>query len=264
MKLVKKKQLRLWQLEHFGSGDAIDHFVTERHSFSDEEEFNISFSTSPDPAVVRKHRALLAEAMGVSEDRLFLPKQVHADHIVRVNAMTSHDLVADTDALITNDPTVCIGVMSADCVPILLYDKLHGAVGAVHAGWKGTVLHILQKTLHRMREEFGTEGKDVMAAIGPSVCQASYEVGDEVIQSVKQSFTNAAELLAPLENGKAKLDLWRANYVQLRHFGVQPEHIDIANTCTVIKNQNFFSARKGDSGRFAAGIKLLQPSVLDH
>ena len=258
MRPVKKKQLKLWQFEHFGSGEAIDHFVTQRHSFSEDEEFNISFSTSPDPAVVSRHRALLAEAMGVNANLLFLPRQVHADHIVRVNAMTPHDLLTDTDALISNDPKVCIAVMSADCVPILLYDKLHKAVGAVHAGWKGTVLHIVQKTLERMQLEFGTEGKDVMAAIGPSVCQASYEVGHEVVEAVKQNFNNADELLAPLENGKAKLDLWRANCSQLIHFGVKPEHIEIANTCTVIQNQHFFSARKGDSGRFAAGIRLLQ------
>jgi polyphenol oxidase len=146
--------------------------------------------------------------------------------------------------------------MSADCVPIILYDKKNKAVGAVHSGWRGTVARILEKTLTEMSKVFGTRGEDVYAGIGPSVSQDSYEVGEEVIHEVTKSFGHANELLIHVDNNKAKLDLWKANTVQLLEFGVRPNQIEVADLCTVKQNHYFFSARKGDSGRFAAGIVI--------
>jgi polyphenol oxidase len=248
--------LQLWQFRRLSEEKNINHFVSDRKSF-DDVDFNLSYSTSPDPNLVKVNRTLLAKAMGLNFDQLYIPRQVHKDQVLKVDVTTTVDALDETDALITNDTNVCIAVMSADCVPILLYDKKNHAAGAVHAGWKGTVAHILTKTLEAMQQAFGTDGADVVAAIGPSVCQASYEVGHEVVEAVRQSFKQAEALLQLQDNGKAKLDLWQANYVQLTAFGVKPENIEVANTCTVIHNQHFFSARKGDSGRFAAGIRLL-------
>lgn len=249
-------ELRLWQFSNLSEEKDIAHFISDRKSF-DDVDFNLSYSTSPDPILVKVNRDRLAKAMGLAFESLCIPRQVHKDHILKVDAITTTESMEETDALITNDTNVCIAVMSADCVPILLYDKKNQAAGAVHSGWKGTVAHILSKTLQAMHLEYGTQGTDVIAAIGPSVCQSSYEVGHEVVEAVRKSFSNADDLLQTQENGKAKLDLWQANYVQLTAFGIKPENIEVANTCTVIHNQHFFSARKGDSGRFAAGIRLL-------
>jgi polyphenol oxidase len=248
--------LKLWHFTILSVQKNINHFVSDRKSF-DDDDFNLSYSTSPDPNLVKLNRERVAKTMGVTFDQLYIPRQVHKDHVLKVDATTTADALEETDALITKDTNVCIAVMSADCVPILLYDKKNHVAGAVHSGWKGTVAHILTKTLQAMQHEFGTQGADVLAAIGPSVCQTSYEVGSEVIEAVRKSFSQSGALLQPLDNGKAKLDLWQANYVQLTDFDVRPENIEIANTCTVISNQHFFSARKGDSGRFAAGIRLL-------
>ncbi|GCC50056.1 peptidoglycan editing factor PgeF [Chryseotalea sanaruensis] len=248
--------LKLWQFSKLYEEKNITHFVTDRKSFN-EIDFNLSYSTSPDPLLVEVNRKQLTKTIGLDFEQLYIPRQVHKDHILKVDVSTNKDSLEETDALITNDTNVCIAVMSADCVPILLYDKKNQAVGAVHSGWKGTVAHILTKTLQAMQREFGTHGVDVVAAIGPSVCQASYEVGHEVADAVRKSFNNADVLLQLQENGKAKLDLWQANYIQLTSFGVKPENIAVANACTVIHNQHFFSARKGDIGRFAAGIRLL-------
>ncbi len=248
--------LKLWQFTSLSKEKNINHFVSDRKSF-DDDDFNLSYSTSPDPQLVKLNRERVAKTMGVAFDQLYIPRQVHKDHVLKVDARTTANALEETDALITNDTHVCIAVMSADCVPILLYDKKNHAAGAVHSGWKGTVAHILTKTLQAMQHEFGTQGTDVVAAIGPSVCQASYEVGHEVVEAVRKSFSNADVLLQPQANGKAKLDLWQANYVQLTAFGVKQENIQVANTCTVIHNLHFFSARKGDTGRFAAGIRLL-------
>lgn len=250
------RDLKLWQFTSLSEQKNVNHFVSDRKSF-DDADFNLSYSTSPDPNLVKVNRERVAKAMGLTFDQLYIPRQVHKDHILKVDGTTTSDALEETDALITNDTNVCIAVMSADCVPILLLDEKNHAVGAVHSGWKGTVAHILTKTLGTMQQEFGTNGADVVAAIGPSVCQASYEVGHEVVEAVRKSFSKSDVLLQLQDNGKAKLDLWQANYVQLIDFGVMPENIEVANICTVIHNQHFFSARKGDSGRFAAGIRLL-------
>lgn len=247
--------LQLWQFEKLAEV-GVRHFVSGRRSAGSDAEFNVSFSTAPDPVRVSQHRKLLAEAMKIDPAHLYFPRQTHEDRIVRVTMRTQPHELENTDALITNQPGCCVAVMSADCVPILLYDTQNQAAAAVHSGWRGTVAHILTKTLNQMQAVFGTQGVDVIATIGPSVCQQSYEVGDEVIRAVQTSFSNHSELLETQSNGKAKLDLWMANYVQLKGFGVPEENIEIANLCTVMNNSHFFSARRGDTGRFAAGIVL--------
>jgi copper oxidase (laccase) domain-containing protein len=101
---------------------------------------------------------------------------------------------------------------------------------------------------------FGTKGEDLVAGIGPSVSQESYEVGEEVVSEISRSFGKESGLMIPQAGNKAKLDLWKANTMQLLEFGVNKNAIEISDLCTVINNSHFFSARKGDSGRFAAGI----------
>ena len=107
-----------------------------------------------------------------------------------------------------------------------------------------------------MKATFGTRGEDIYAGIGPSVSQDSYEVGEEVVSAVDRSFGTNHELTIPVGSNKAMLDLWKANKLQLMEFGVQPSRIEISDLCTVKNNNHFFSARKGDAGRFAAGILL--------
>ncbi len=257
MKKVSIQGLDLWQFEGLSKETTIRHFVTDRASHQSTKEFTLSYSSLPDREEIQQNRNLLATAMGVKNSHLVFPSQVHKTRIVRVTPETSKEEVSETDALISNSKGICIAVMSADCTPILLYDKKNNAVGAVHSGWRGTVARILEKTLHQMRTTFGTKGEDLYAAIGPSVCQESYEVGEEVVQSVHDSFGKESGLLIAQHNNKAKLDLWKANKVQLLEFGVLPSQIEISHLCTVINNNHFFSARKGDTGRFAAGIMLV-------
>jgi YfiH family protein len=235
----------------------VSHFVTDRSSDGVEKEFTLSLSSTPDKDSVYNNRAKLASAMGVSTSQLYLPSQVHKTRIVNVNGQTQKEELQETDALITNEKNICIAVMSADCVPILLYDRMNKAVGAIHSGWRGTVTLILQKTLHEMQKVFGTKGEDIVAGIGPSVCHDSYEVGEEVVREVNAAFKESSTLLIPQPNAKAKLDLWKANVIQLRDFGVPQSQIEISDLCTVKNNDHFFSARKGDAGRFAAGIMLI-------
>jgi YfiH family protein len=257
MKKIHNNGLALWEFDSLGAQAGIKHFVTTREAAINGKEFTLSYSSSPDREEIRDNRKLLATALGISESYLYFPSQVHTTKIVRVSSSTVVSDLQETDALITDEKNICIAVMSADCVPILLYDKKNCAVGAVHSGWRGTVAKILEKTLLEMNRVFGTAGEDVIAGIGPSVCQDSYEVGEEVIDSIQKTFGDKNELLITQPNNKAKLDLWKANKLQLLDFGVSETAIEISNLCTVKNNNDFFSARKGDSGRFAAGIMLV-------
>ena len=210
----------------------------------------------PDRDVIRTNRSRVAEAMGIEPGRLVFPSQVHQTKVVYVTDVTPREELMETDALITDHANICVAVMSADCVPILIYDRRNQAVAAIHSGWKGTVARIVDKTLQRMKDSFGTRGENILAAIGPSVCQESYEVGEEVVASVNNVFGKDSALMIPQPNNKAKLDLWKANKLQLLEFGVSESDIEISNLCTVKNNEYFFSARKGDKGRFAAGIMI--------
>jgi YfiH family protein len=256
MKKLLMNGLNLWQFESLEKEPGVKHFVTDRHSDRMTNDFTLSFSSSPNKEEIRENRRLLAKAMSVQPGQLYFPSQVHKTRIVNVTNGTSLDELMETDALITNKKGLCIAVMSADCVPILLYDRVNKAVAAIHSGWRGTVAHILEKTLREMNHAFGTIGKNLIAGIGPSVSQDSYEVGDEVIQEVQSAFGKESGLMITQENKKARLDLWSANKLQLLNFGVPALQIEISNLCTVKNNSNFFSARRGDSGRFAAGILL--------
>jgi YfiH family protein len=254
---VSINNLPLWQFQNLGAESSVKHFVTERRSTVNGKEFTLSFSSLPDKEEIRNNRKQLAAALDISADKLFFPSQVHKTRIVNVTSDTKTEELMETDALITNNPGLCIAVMSADCVPILLFDKTNNALGAVHSGWRGTVAKILEKTLQQMHSSFGTRGEDLIAGIGPSVCQDSYEVGEEVVNEVVNSFESPQQLLIARPGNKAKLDLWKANKMQLLKFGVPESAIEISELCTVRNNNHFFSARKGDSGRFAAGIMLM-------
>lgn len=224
MNTIVSKGLTLWQFENLAKEPSIRHFVTGRSTRVGGAEFTLSYSSSPDKELIRKNRSFLAAAMGVSDTQLYFPSQVHKTRIVDVTRHTAKDELMDTDALITQEAGICIAVMSADCVPILLYDIKNKAAGAVHSGWKGTVARILEKTLKEMNAKYGTRGEDLIAGIGPSASQNSYEVGEEVINAVNDSFGTGSGLMIAQENKKARLDLWKANEIQLLEFGVSPSH----------------------------------------
>lgn len=256
MKRVEVNGISCWQFENLSAEPSIRHFVTDRRSANAGNDFTLSFSSSENKEMIRSNRNALAKAMGVEISGLIFPSQVHSNRIVHVTSGTSKNELMETDSLMTSEPGICIAVMSADCVPILILDKKNFAVAAVHSGWRGTVAKILEKTLLQMNRQFGTEGHSIVAGIGPSVSRDSYEVGEEVIREVFDAFGKRADLLSDHKDGKARLDLWAANKIQLIDFGVKESAIEIADLCTVKNNDHFFSARKGDKGRFAAGIMI--------
>jgi YfiH family protein len=247
--------LPLWQFDNLSAVSNIQHFVTTRDG-DEPDTFTMSLSSSPGRSLVLRNRARLAAALGIEPTQLFFPSQVHETKIVEVVPDTSVEQLQGVDALITAHRNIAIAVMSADCVPVLLYDKKRHVAAAIHAGWRGTVKQIVSKTLAALHGRYGTEGEDIMAGIGPSASPSVYEVGSEVIASVKLHLPNSETLLNPTQPGKAKFDLWQANKNQLLSFGVLASNIEVSAKCTLLDNGQFFSARKGDTGRFCAGIIL--------
>ena len=186
--------------------------------------------------------------------------QVHsADVRVVSDREDARNDTMNCDALTSTVPNILLGVKTADCVPVLLGDARTGAVAAVHAGWRGTLASIISRTLERMSENYGTNARDVLAAIGPAAGACCYEVGGEVVEAFHQQFAEAGELFTPTQGHHARIDLQRANRNQLIAGGVPAEAIHIAPLCTMCRTDLFFSYRRekrlyGRTGRLLSVI----------
>ena len=191
--------------------------------------------------------------------------QVHGSRVAIVDrpGMTREELEG-FDAFVTNLPGVAIGVRTADCVPVLLFDPVARVVAAVHAGWKGTVLHISEGVLEAMGQEFGSKPADMRAVIGPSIGPDSFQVGEEVAEKFKEAGFPMDEIWSfrgpgdgtPMSGGH-HIDLWKANRWLLDQAGVPSESIQVLSIDTY-KTQSLFSARREgvSCGRIINVIKL--------
>ncbi len=178
-------------------------------------------------------------------------------HLVGAGRATKPSPAGDADAMITNLPQVPIMVMTADCVPILLFDPKKEVVAAIHAGWRGTVAQITEKTIEAMQEQYNCEPSDILAAIGPSIGACCYEVGEEVVQAAEATLSQATSCFKNINN-RHHFDLWEANRQQLTANGVDENNIDTLGLCTQCHHQHFFSSRadNGITGRMGACIML--------
>jgi polyphenol oxidase len=170
------------------------------------------------------------------------------------------------DALTTIAPGILLAVKSADCVPVLVGDRRTGACAAVHAGWRGTVARIVERTVERMKADYGTRAEDLRAAIGPAAGSCCYEVGIEVIEAFRSNFEDADSLFEPTREGHARIDLQRANLNQLVQSGVAADRIQIAPFCTMCRTDLFFSYRREKSvlGRVGRLMSVIgRPEALD-
>lgn len=245
--------------------------------------FNITHYCGDDPAHVSDCRAQLCRELGITDSCLLLPHQVHESRLLRVDdaflKLPATDRTArmeGMDALLTDFPRICIGISTADCVPVLLFDPEHRAVAAVHAGWRGTVKRIATLAVKAMRHEFGTRPDRLQAVIGPSISLEAFEVGDEVYEAFREagfpmdaiarrfpaSHSHLSSLHSPLSSLhsplKWHLDLWAANCLCLEEAGVSLQNIRVCGICTCKESERFFSARRLgiQSGRIYNGIML--------
>lgn len=243
--------------------------TTRRGGYS--EGTYASFNANPfcgdRPDSVSRNRDLLVSLLPAEPEELVVLHQVHECKILMVDesyfslSEAERSLCREgVDAVITSRKNCCICVSTADCVPVLLYDRKHQVVAAVHDGWRGTVKGLLRQVLHRMKEKFATEGKDLVACIGPSISKEAFEVGDEVYGAFCEAGFPIDRLAGRHpETGKWHIDLWEANRWMLEEFGVPTGQIQVAGICTWTNQEEFFSARRLGiaSGRMLSGIMIL-------
>ena len=238
---------------------------------------NLGFTEWDSRENVRENRHRFQSAIGADQLVLVPLLQFHSDSILCFDEPPTKPSRAD--ASITNRPGLLLAVQTADCVPILLADPRNRAVAAVHAGWRGTLRRIVAKAIGRMQMQFGTQPKDLLAAIGPAIGGCCYEVGTEVAAAFKAQFPNAAEFFDELRTGdepnplqwlnrmppghqpppkKVLLDLPKANRLQLLEAGVASKNIFACNLCTRCRTDLLFSYRReaSQSGRMMSVVGI--------
>ena len=232
---------------------------------------NLNFKRGDDPDAVLENYRRMAAALNMRVEDMVLSDQTHTTN---VRVITEEDRgkgilrpqdYSDVDGMITNVPGIVLVTSYADCVPLYFVDPVRKAIGLSHSGWEGTVGHIGQKTVEKMHEVYGSEPKDIVAAIGPSICQSCYEVSDDVAEAFRANFTadEAADILLDKGNGKYQLDLWKANWYVLTDAGILPEHLSVTDLCTACHPDLLWSHRKtnGQRGGLSAFLSLIDTSV---
>jgi YfiH family protein len=238
---------------------------------------NLGFTEWDTRENVQKNRKLFQSALDADQLALVSLKQFHSDVVCDFSSAPTEPCSAD--ASICNTPNLLLGIQTADCVPILLLDPKKRAVAAVHAGWRGTLQRVVEKTIGRMKMECKTAPSDLLVAIGPAIGGCCYEVGTEVAAAFHSQFADAPEWFDELRSGdepnplqwlnqfppghqpppkNVRLDLRKANRAQLIVAGLSPQNIFVSDLCTVCRPDLLFSYRKqgSDSGRMMSVIGI--------
>ena len=206
---------------------------------------NISTTRGDDPEAVAENRRRIGAAIGVRPEDMTYTHQTHTTNVAVVRAEDRGRRFLETDGLVTNVPGICLVTFYADCVPLFLVDPVKKAIGLSHSGWRGTVGKMGKVTVQAMMREDGSRPEDIVAAIGPSICQDCYEVSEDVIDRFRDSFNEAVwpKLFYRKENGKYQLDLWRANEEVFLEAGIRRENLAVTNLCTHCNQEVLFSHR---------------------
>ena len=247
-------------LHFYDFGEGVTAFSTTRqggYSKGSYGEFNINRYCGDSREAISQNRALLCQQLQVDDHHLLMPHQVHETEVVAVDGASDESQLEGVDALMTNVPGVCIGVSTADCIPVLLYDKVHRAVCAIHAGWRGTVKRIAVKAVAAMASTYGTCAADLVAQIGPGIHVESFEVGDEVYEAFADAGFQMQQISRRYPD-KWHIDLPECNRQQLITSGIPATRIAVSPLCTYQHPDTFFSARRLgiNSGRIFTGIVM--------
>lgn len=265
-------------LARYDIAEGVVAFSTTRHGGAGKGsygEFNINPYCGDDPAAVAANRKALGRELGIPDDKILMPHQVHGIKCLTVTTDVLSATVEErarlldgVDGIMTDIRGVCIGVSTADCIPVLLYDEPNHAVAAVHAGWRGTVQRIALAAIDKMSFAYGTRPQDLLAVIGPGISLGNFEVGQEVYDEFARQRFDMSLIAKRLparttaEDGGAgwkwHIDLPLCNQQQLESAGVQHSNIIQSGICTYDRCAEFFSARRlgQASGRIYSGIFL--------
>ena len=229
---------------------------------------NLSYTRGDEKAAVDENYRRIAGMLGCEPADIVCSDQTHTTNIRAVDEKDRGKGIicpkdyTDIDGLITNVPGIVLATFYADCVPLFFIDTKKKAVGLSHSGWRGTVGRMGQCTIEAMEKAYGTRPEDVLAAIGPSICQDCYEVSEDVADVFYREFRRPGQgeaILLSKGNGKYQLNLWRANQIVLEETGIRPENIQVTDLCTCCNPAYLFSHRasQGKRGNLGAFLGLL-------
>lgn len=228
---------------------------------------NLSFSREPDnkEGVLENYKRM-AKALGVKEDSFVLSYQEHSTNVRVVNKSDMGKGVSverdyrNIDGLITDERGITLGAFFADCIPLYFYDRKKQVIGLAHSGWRGTCKRMGAVMINEMAKNFGTDAKDVIACIGPGICQDCYQVSEDVYEEFSKNFKSEDIESIFREDGEDhfRLSLWKANETVLKEAGVLSENIFTSNICTACNPDLLYSHRiMGDiRGNMAAFLAL--------
>lgn len=250
-------------IRYYDVSPSVTAFSTTRHggfSHGAHGRFNINHYCGDDETCIDKNLDLLASELGVDKANVIMPHQTHGTEtrlisrdFLSLGQATQQMILEGVDALMTDVPGVCIGVSTADCIPIIIYDPEHRATAAIHAGWRGTVARIAVKAVTEMRLAYGSRPEALLAVIGPGISLDAFEVGDEVYDE----FASVGFDMAAISRREAKwhIDLKECNRLQLVSLGIMPRNIQVSGICTYNNYTDYFSARRlgAQSGRIFTG-----------
>lgn len=222
-----------------------------------------------DSALVEANRRAFLRASGVCPADLTIALQTHSTNVAVVTTVhrgrglfPAFDGLPATDGMVTNDESVALGTVVADCTPLVLYDRRAHALGVVHAGWRGSVGLIGQRALEELRRAFGSDPADVVAGIGPSIGPCCYEVGDEVIEHWAGQGVRDGKRAVIRRGTSYHFDLWNANRLALIDAGVPRRQIDVSGLCVRCEVARFFSHRAARQGIATPGRMLMVAQLL--
>ena len=262
--------INLLQFESLKKQTGIEHFCTTRKggvskgSFS---TFNLGNYSDDNPMDIYENRQILSRMWYMDISDFIIPHQTHSSNVLLVDEafMNSHqsdkiEALYGVDASITQLQNIFLCATTADCVPVLLYDKSKKIIAAIHGGWKGIIGGIIENTISKMNEVYQSNSSDILAAIGPSISLKNYEVGEELISKFKE----AGHDLSSASQINKQTNKWHINLKLIIHnelvrLGVSPQQIETSTLCTFDESELFFSARRQSilCGRMLSGIKLV-------
>ena len=254
------------ELHFYDFGTGVRAFSSTRkggYSEGNYGKFNINHYCGDSEDAIRQNRCLLCQLLQIEDEHLIMPHQVHQTEVLavdeafmRLSASERKARLEGVDAMMTDIAGVCIGVSTADCIPVLLYDRAHHASCAIHAGWRGTVKRIVVRAIEAMTEVYGTQPQQLVAQIGPGIHLDSFEVGDEVYEAFEQAGFDMPTM--SIKKEKWHIDLPECNRQQLIAAGIPTASIAVSPICTYQQSADYFSARRLsiNSGRIFTGIML--------
>lgn len=250
-----------------------------KHAFSTKEggvsegvfsTLNLSFTRGDDEEKVKENYTRFFNSVGLTLNNMVMSDQIHEVDVLKIDeekmALLSDDMVnrrfKNVDGMITNLKNVPLVTFYADCVPLYFIDMKNKAIGMSHSGWRGTVKGMGLKTVEALTKEYGTDPKDIVAVVGPSICRECYEVSKDVVDEFHKAYDgmfDVTKIYDITSEEKRQLDLWEANKQILMLAGIKAENIIISSVCTSCNDKLLYSHRKtgGKRGNLVAVMELI-------